>query len=306
MVLIISLIILFIILLILIVCFNKTFVRDKKTDNIYELPPLKAYNEFKDDFYKMIDEFDKVEYKDIYTKSYDDLNLHARYYEGQKDIVALCFHGYRGTISRDFSGGGKLLLKHKFKTIIVDERSHGKSEGKIITFGIKERRDVLTWIHYVNTNFHNVKIILFGVSMGASTVLMASDYKLPKNVIGIVADSPYNSPIDIIKKVIKDLRLNEKIIFPFVYLSALIFGRFDLNSKSAEDSVKNTKLPILLIHGKKDSFVPFKMSKKIEKNIKTYHETLYVEDADHALSYVKETKNYEKIFLKFLKNITKE
>lgn len=296
-------IILIILLIITFICFKITFLRNKKYDDIYYLPNLKEYNESKEDFKILIDKFNEVEYKSIYIKSYDDLKLHARYYEGDKDVVALCFHGYRATAVRDFCGGSELLLKKGYKTIIVDQRSHGLSEGKVITFGIKERRDVLSWINYVNREFKDHKIILFGISMGASTVLMSSDLTLPKNVVGIVADSPYSTIEDIIKEVLKTMELSTKIFYPFISLSSILFGGFDINSSSAIKSVKNTNIPIYLIHGKNDTFVPQKLSVKIEKNIKGKKEVFYCDKAQHGLSYIVSEKEYISHFNKFLKEI---
>lgn len=290
MLLVVSVIVLIIIIIVLLIYFKSFFLRNK-----IQLEESSSYQN--------IELSKKEKYEDIYTKSYDDLVLHARYYEGEKDVIVLCFHDYKSSALNDFQDIKEFLLKQKYKVILVDERSHGQSEGKVITFGIKERLDVLKWVNYINTIFHNVKIVLYGVSMGASSILMESDYKLPKNVIGIVSDSAYNTPEDMIVQMIKN---NSKMIFSLIYLSGIIFGRFDLKSKDVIKSVKKTNIPILLIHSKKDPLVSYKIAKKIEKNINAYHETFYIEEKNHTLCYLKDSENYEKTLLKFLKKIYKE
>ena len=186
--------------------------------------------------------------------------------------------------------------------IIIDERAHGKSEGKVITFGIKERLDGLKWIEYVLKRFgKKSEIYLFGVSMGAATVLMMSGLKLPKNVKVIVADSAFSSPKDIIKKVIKDMKLPVSIIYPFVYLSARIFGHFNPNEVNVLDEVKKSKIPILLFHGTCDNFVPYEMSEKIYENIKSKKDILLTPNADHGMSYMVDKEEYYEKLLNFIK-----
>ncbi len=186
--------------------------------------------------------------------------------------------------------------------ILIDERAHGKSEGKVITFGIKERLDGLKWIEYVLKRFgKKSEIYLYGVSMGAATVLMMSGLKLPNNVKIIVADSAFSSPKDIIKKVIKDMKLPVIIFYPFVYIGARIFGHFNPHEVNALEEVKKSKVPILLFHGMNDNFVPYEMSEKIYENISSKKDILITPGADHGLSYmVNKEKYYEKL-LNFLK-----
>ena len=278
-----------------------TFYRNKKDDNIYNIPPGKAYQEQKNCFIKLIDDFNKIDYEDVYITAYDGLKLHARYYHcSDKSPVDICFHGYRGTSVRDFCGGTKTCFKSKHNVLVVDQRAHGLSKGKIITFGIKERFDCLSWVNYIVKRFPKNNILLYGISMGAATILMASELKLPKNVVGIIADSPFSSPPAIIKKVIGDMHLPSKLLYPFVYCSAYIFGHFNLNSASAVESVKKTKIPILLIHGKADTFVPCYMSKEIKKNGKSIYRLILFDGAEHGISYIKDEKTYEKYFQEFL------
>ena len=99
--------------------------------------------------------------------------------------------------------------------------------------------------------------------MGAATVLMAAELDLPENVTGIIADCPYTSPKDIIKKVCGDMKLPSSLLYPFVKLGAKLYGHFDLESADAAEAVCHAKVPVLLIHGEDDRFVPCSMSRKI-------------------------------------------
>ena len=114
---------------------------------------------------------------------------------------------------------------------MTDMRAHGQSEGKIITYGVKDRYDVLTWVDYVIKNISNdEKIIIDGLSMGSSTVLMASELDLPDNVKGIVADSGFTSPREIINIVGKKLvKFNCSFATSILNIYCKIFGKFSLD-----------------------------------------------------------------------------
>ena len=177
--------------------------------------------------------------------------------------MEILFHGYRGDAERDLSKGIERCFKLNRNALIVDLRGIGESEGNVITFGIKERKDCLTWINFAIKEFgNNVEIIITGISMGAATVMMASSMDLPKNVIGTLADCGYSSPKDIIKKVIKQIHLPTFIFYPLIKLGAKLFGKFNLEEYSPYESVQKSKVPIIFIHGNVDNFVPCDMSEK--------------------------------------------
>ena len=252
----------------------------------------------------MIERIAKIPYEDVTIESYDGLRLHARYYHAKDGApIAIQFHGYKSISVRDFSGGAYECIKMGHNLLLVDQRAHGESDGRVITFGIKERYDCKTWAEYAVKKFGNdSKIILYGISMGAATVLMASELNLPKNVVGIIADCPYSSPSAIIKKVCRDKHLPPIVFYPFIKIGARLFGGFNLDSSSAVSAVKSTDIPILLIHGGGDNFVPSSMSDEIHSsNPKITY--LKVPDAKHGLSFLYDYKAYMKALQNFYKTI---
>ena len=243
--LIISIIIILVILLISYICFKIAFARTNKT---LPFPDSECYKKYNNDIIESSKRLASLKYEDVYIESFDHLKLYGRYYHNSNsNKIDICFHGYKGEAIRDFCGGAETIKRTKHNMLLIDERAHGKSEGKVITFGIKERLDGLKWIEYVLKRFgKKSEIYLYGVSMGAATVLMMSGLKLPNNVKIIVADSAFSSPKDIIRKVIKDMKLPASIFYPFVYLGGVIYGHFDPHEVNAIDEVKKSKVPILL------------------------------------------------------------
>ena len=175
----------------------------------------------------------------------------------------------------------------------MDQRASSASEGHVITFGIKEHRDCLRWIDFMVEHFgEDVKIILTGISMGASTVLMAAGSPLPKQVKGVLADCGFSSAKAIICKVIRQMKLPPKLAYPFVWLGARIFGGFNLEALSAVEAVKRATVPVIFFHGEDDDFVPTEMSKENFEACASRKQLVTTPGAGHGLCYPVDPKGY--------------
>ena len=218
----------------------------------------------------------------------DGITLYGRFYKnGDSKTTILMMHGFRSNAIHDFSCAFSFYFNKGFNLFVPDQRAHGNSEGKYITYGVFERYDALSWVKYINRLIPDGKIYMTGVSMGASTVLMAAGLELPENVLGIIADCGFTSPGEIIKKVMKqDLKLP---LFPFYYTTRAmtkVVAGFDFEEYSAVTAVKNCKIPILFLHGKSDGFVPFSMGEEIYSAAGCRKEAVWVENADHGCSFL--------------------
>lgn len=252
-----------------------------------------------------IGEFEKAPYEKVSITSHDGLKLMGRYYAVEEGApMEICCHGYKGNAIRDFCGQWQIAKQLGHNLLLIDERCHGESQGHTITFGILEQRDVLGWIRYVSDRFGPVPVILCGVSMGAATVLMVSGKPLPENVKAVIADCPYDAPPNIIKKVLgQDMGMPVGLVYPLIRFGGMVYGRFNLNADSPLKAVQQTKVPILLIHGDDDRFVPYPMSCNIyaaapEKI--TFHT---MPGAGHALNYASDPAGYTQVVCKFLENV---
>jgi len=284
-------------LLVSFICYRMTFyVPDRKPSgsNYVELPKGHIYEEYRDLISQWIREARAMPYEEMKIRSFDGLDLYAKYYEFREGApIEIMFHGYRGTSERDLAGGIQRAFKLGRSVVLVDQRCSGKSGGNTITFGINEHRDCLLWVeHVVNRFGPDVKIILTGISMGASTVLMTADKSMPDNVVGILADCGFSTAKDIIKKVIRQMRLPALIFYPFVKLGAKIFGHFDLEEDSALSAMKKSRLPVIFIHGENDDFVPCEMSRINYEACTSRKAILTVPNAGHGLSYPAAPEEY--------------
>lgn len=242
-------------------------------------------------------------HKRVCTQSYDGLNLYASYYpkkESKRTIII--FHGYRSSPKRDYSCAVKMYGDMGLNVLLVDQRSHGESEGRLITFGVKERYDVLSWINFCLKEYgSDTEIFLGGMSMGASTVLFAAGLDLPKNVKGIIADCGFSSPVDIIKKVArKSFGINGFLAIPILDAFCRLIGRFSIYGISTADTLKNSDIPVIFIHGKSDDFVPFEMSKTGFNSAKGEKRFVLIEGAGHGLSFLLDPERVRKELWEFI------
>ena len=265
----------------------------------------KEYIAYADNMVAVTRIMDAAACEDVTITAHDGLKLWGRYYHTKDGApLQIMFHGYRSLALRDCAGAYILAKKMGFNVLAVDHRCHARSDGRAITFGILERRDCMAWIDYANRRFGDRSpIILSGLSMGAATILMASELPLPENVCCLIADCPYSSPKDIIRKVSKDRGFPEKLVYPFIRIGARLFGGFSLESCSAENAVKNSTVPILLIHGENDSFVPCAMSRSIYEGCKEHAQLHTFPGAGHCLAYMVDPLRYEDVIVRFLWDI---
>lgn len=261
----------------------------------------KNYDPYRDEMRRIYQQLSQRPCEFVSVTSHDGLRLSGRYYHVKDGApLDIGFHGYRSSPLRDFSGGSELSFGMEHNLLLVDQRAHGRSQGRTITFGIQERQDLLKWVEYALDRFgSDVKIFLYGVSMGGATVLMASELALPDNVRGIVSDCPYASALEIILHVGRKKPIPTWLIRPFAILGARIFGGFDLTETDARQAVKHSTVPILIIHGEADGFVPQEMSNIAHCNraMITRHT---IPGADHGISLLVDRPGYKKLLEAFI------
>ena len=287
-------------------CYRLAFSVPKQSrEALFEMPDTEQYAPYSAEARQMISDALEIPYKEAVVTSYDGLRLFGKCYIASSDAPWLIMlHGYRSGAERDFCGGLKFGIDSGFNVLLVDQRAHGKSEGKCLTFGIKERYDCLTWTNYVISQAGgSCKIALYGMSMGAATVLMAAGSGLPKNVACIVADCGYTSPKAIIKKVIREMHYPVFPTYALVRLGGMLFGGFDIEEYSAVQAMEKCDIPVLFIHGDDDRFVPCDMGRENHRHCRAEgKKLLIVPNAGHGMSYMSDKRAYLGTVSEFLKS----
>jgi len=285
------------VLLIAYICYRMAFYapdRKPAAPDTYPIPDGEVYEPHRAQMTEWIRQTRAIPHETVTITSFDGLTLRGNYYEYAPGApIELMMPGYRGDAERDLCGGVQRCFILKRNVLVVDQRACGKSDGNVITFGIREHRDCLDWANYLIQRFGtDVKIILTGISMGAATVMIAAGTELPPQVVGIIADCGYTSAKDIIQKVIRDMKLPPKLAYPFVKLGAKLYGGFDLEETSPIEAMKNCRVPVFFIHGEADDFVPCDMTLRNAAACASPHKIFTVPGAGHGLAYMLDPEGY--------------
>lgn len=242
----------------------------------------------------------------VYIESHDGLKLAGKFLNANARRTLILFHGYRSRAFRDFSCVGEYYKGLGFNLLFVDQRAHGASEGKYICFGVKERLDCVRWAEYIDRRVGG-EIFLDGISMGASTVLMAAGEQLPESVRGVIADCGFTSPHDIMLKVMEtDLKVRCRPLFRFVAWLVRLRAGFAVDEYSTLDAMKKNKVPVLFLHGTGDKFVPYEMTVQAYEACAAEKQLLLVEGAGHGTSYLKDMEGCKRALSEFLKKYSRE
>lgn len=241
--------------------------------------------------------------EDVYITSCDGLKLHGTYFPCKgSDRAVICFHGYTSEGLNDYSSLAKFYLEHGFHLMIVDERSHGKSEGTYIGFGCLDRQDAKNWIQYVIRRLgEECQIMLHGISMGGATVLMTTGFPLPTQVKAAVSDCAFTSAYEVFQSVLRTMYHLPS--FPLMNLADWMAKRkagYGLNECNAKREVARSQTPTLFIHGDQDTFVPCSMVYQLYGACRAEKKLLVIPGASHAEAYYKDTAAYESAVLQMI------
>jgi len=280
------------------ICFYMAFYAAPRKDvpeDTYPMPVGAAYEPLHDRMKQWMRQMRQWPHEDVEIRSFDGHILRGSYYECRAGApIELMMPGYRGTALRDLCGGVERAFLLGHNVLVVDQRGGGKSSGRVITFGILERHDCLSWVRYLCDRFSDgQEILLTGISMGAATVMMASELPLPPNVKGVLADCGYTSAKDIMHKVIGEMHLPVHPTYELVRFSGRLFGGFDIESASPVEAMRHCRIPVVFIHGEDDGFVPCDMSRQNYEACAAEKELYTVKGADHGLAYPIDPEGYK-------------
>ena len=219
----------------------------------------------------------------------------------ESNIWVIAVHGYVNS-AISMVPSCKQFLRFGYNVLMPNLRTHGKSEGKYIGMGWLDRLDLLKWIEYLIKEYGNIKIILYGISMGAATVMMTSGEKLPNNVKVVIEDCGYTSVWEEFSDKLKTLFHLPQ--FPTLYYANLITklkAGYSLKKASCIKQIKKSVTPILFIHGDKDKFVPYYMLDKLYNCANCEKEKLIIQNAGHAEAQDISPEKYWRTVKKFIK-----
>ena len=227
--------------------------------------------------------------KDTFVVADDGVKLHAYYMDAAAPSLrtAIVVHGFvvnqmnvmmLARMYRDSLG---------YNVLLPALRHHGKSGGKEVQFGWKDRLDLLRWAEVAHGIFADTLQVFHGESMGAATVMMASGEQTPPYVRGFIEDCGYTSVWDIMTHCQENL-LHLKAEPTLSRASKKCRERYgwDWHEASSVNQLAKCSKPRLFIHGNADPLVPVWMAQTCyDAKVVGYRELWIAEGSGHSWAY---------------------
>ena len=242
----------------------------------------------------------------VSIKSFDKKKLNAHYAVNPKPShkYIIYVHGWAGSPDEETKVLREIFEKHDFNLLNIEQRAQWNSDIKLCTMGIRESRDLLSWVDYIIKNDPDAQIVLYGMSMGAGTVSLVNKYDLPSQVKCLIADagftSVYNTFID--SSQMRFGKFLASIFMTSAYLVLKLFFGLDIKKDSPINALKKCHLPILFIHGDQDQMVPYSsmamLASSLPKHI--YREMVTFEGTKHGLCAVDNYPRFYQVIVDFI------
>lgn len=261
-----------------------------------------------DDEYRILIDAYKIKNQSnetVMMQAFDNTKLIGHYYEREKGApLIVFFHGLWGHSYLDGVPIYRITQKHNWNLLLCDLRAQGDSEGEFSTLGVLEKYDCLDWVEWAQNRFGDKNpIFLMGVSTGASIAMMSSNLGLPKSVRGIIDDCGFTSTMEMIdvncKSHLPDYIPTRMFDF-FVEMGTSVWGHFCISKADACKAVSQTDIPILIIHGDRDTQAPLSMAYRLYDSCSSEKQLYVVHGANHAENYRKDPEGYENVIAQFV------
>jgi len=238
------------------------------------------------------DEFG-IPYEQVSFNTADGVTIAGWWIPGKGNMTLIVGHGYPFDKGNIFQA--TVWLHPEFNLFYYDHRSFGESKGIISTAGAREAKDVEAAINFVKKKQPG-KIGLYGFSMSGAAMLLSSK----TSVSAIVVDSTYATLDAMIHRT---YALFGPLRWPFVWITKLysiIFLGISADNVSPAKELAKAKIPVLIIHGSKDSQIPVENAYNLyEQSNKKKVELWIIEGADHGESIAVAKEKYKKRIIKF-------
>ena len=220
----------------------------------------------------------QFDYKEVFIEVDKDIKLKSWFLEKdlKKNKTILYFHGNAGDLTNRVHKLNE-LNKLDVNILIISWRGFSGNQGKPTEKNLyNDARKSVEWLN--ETGVTNKNIILYGESLGTG---VATELGQNNSFSGIVLESPFTSIADA-----------AKIYYPYLPVNLLLKDRYDTIKK-----IKNIKIPVLIMHGKKDNIVPFFMGEKLYQMANEPKYKYFSEEDDHMMEFNDDLLNAVKVIL---------
>ena len=222
-----------------------------------------------------------IKVEEVKIPTPDNLKLsgwfHKKNLSDYKTIIY--FHGNAGTLEN------RIHKLNHFEDIdvnflIIAWRGFSGNKGKPTENGLyRDGKSAVNWV--LEQGVKEKNIVLYGESLGTG---IASEIAQNRNFAGVILETPFTSMVDAAKE-----------FYPYIPVSFLLKDRYENKKK-----IMHINIPIMIMHGEKDTIVPFSMGKKIFEIANEPKYSYFTKYDNHMMEYDDKMINALKNFLKSL------
>ena len=185
---------------------------------------------------------------------------------------------------------------------MIDNRCHGWSQGKYVSLGLKEYRDILGWGELLHSRFGNQRIVLHGICIGSATALYAlTSSECPSYFSGMVADGMYVDFRESIKNhMIEQKRKNITVCLALLtFYFKLITGK-NMVKQGPIRCIGRLDKPILFIYSKQDLYSVPEKGQLLYDTCRSKKELAWFDYGAHSKVRINNTEKYDSTVIRFL------
>jgi len=193
------------------------------------------------------------------------LNLYGEYIDFGHDKCAVILQGRTESLLYSYYFADA-YAKNGYNILTVDVRSHGLSDGKYQTAGIKESSDLIAWINLIKEKYGIENFVVHGICVGAATAIYAYS-KLKKqgnNLIKkIITDGLFTTNFEIFKRNFAVYKKKPFPILHLVFMLGRILARVRMFKETPIKYIADVDIPILMIYSAEDIFAVTEKQKEL-------------------------------------------
>ena len=238
--------------------------------------------------------------EEVSFPSRDGLRLAGWFVPGGNGATIVLLHGY-GRSRAELLPHADYLHRAGYSLLMLDFRSRGESEGKIVTVGVKEPLDVLGTLDYLKSrpDVDSVRIGLQGVSLGAMAGLIAMAQS--PEVKGLVAEGGFTTIRSVLGRGFQHFtRLPPLLLAGLAeIIGQLHYGLRPQDVQPIRELAKINPRSIFFIHGLEDDLIPPEESRRLYEAARGGRELWLVPEAAHARAIEAAPEEYQRRVLAF-------
>ena len=249
-----------------------------------------------------LDFYDRLEKQEYTVASYDGYLLHVQKIvnPAAKDKYVILSHGYTDNRFGALKYA-KLYLDLGFHVLVYDLRGHGENKKAFCTYSVRESRDLDALVRDTRSRFPDARVVgIHGESLGAATTAASLAFAPPVDFA--VADCGFSEIGSVMRAGLAKLHLPGCLLSFAAVFQKLLCGR-SCSEMRPVDALKDTKTPILFLHGAQDDFILPSHSEVMYRTAKGPKALHFIEGAGHASSVLTAPQAYAGYVKEFLESL---